>query len=61
VAPTIASGDEAPAPLRLPLGVDSYRDLHAAYEARLALLERSRDVALSGAGADGTGPELYRS
>ena len=47
VAAIIASADGAEAPLRLPLGVDTYRDLHAAYEARLKLLEESRDVAES--------------
>jgi NAD(P)-dependent dehydrogenase (short-subunit alcohol dehydrogenase family) len=43
----IASADAGQAPLRLPLGVDTYRDLHAAYESRLTLLESLRDVAVS--------------
>ncbi len=43
----IASADGADAPLRLPLGADRCRDVHAAYVQRLELLEASRDLALS--------------
>lgn len=43
----IASADGPEAPLRLPLGADTYRDVHAAYLRRLELLEASRDLALS--------------
>jgi NAD(P)-dependent dehydrogenase (short-subunit alcohol dehydrogenase family) len=47
----IASVDVSPAPLRLPLGDDTYRDVRAAYMARLDHLDASRDIALSVAGA----------
>jgi NAD(P)-dependent dehydrogenase (short-subunit alcohol dehydrogenase family) len=47
----IASLDVSPAPLRLPLGDDTYRDVRAAYIARLDHLDASRDIALSVAGA----------
>lgn len=43
----IASADGAEAPLRLPLGADTYRDVRAAYMRRLELLDASRDLALS--------------
>jgi NAD(P)-dependent dehydrogenase (short-subunit alcohol dehydrogenase family) len=43
----IASADGPQAPLRLPLGVDTYEALHAAYGQRLELLEATRDLALS--------------
>ena len=43
----IAGVDRAEAPLRLPLGIDTYADVHAAYLRRLELLEKSRDVAVS--------------
>lgn len=43
----IVSVGGADAPLRLPLGADTYRDLRAAYPRRLELLEASRDLALS--------------
>jgi len=47
VGAMIASADSAEAPLRLPLGADTYRDVRAAYISRLELLDASRDVALS--------------
>lgn len=43
----IATADSPEAPLRLPLGADTYRDLRAAYTHRLELLETSRDLTLS--------------
>ena len=43
----IASADAADAPLRLPLGVDTYHSLHAVYESRLAQLEEAREIATS--------------
>ena len=43
----IASADDPEAPLRLPLGADTYRDVHAAYLRRLQTLEASRDLAMS--------------
>jgi NAD(P)-dependent dehydrogenase (short-subunit alcohol dehydrogenase family) len=43
----IASADGDSAPLRLPLGSDTYKDLHAVYEQRLELLEASRETALA--------------
>jgi NAD(P)-dependent dehydrogenase (short-subunit alcohol dehydrogenase family) len=46
-AAMIASADGPEAPLRLPLGTDTYHDLHAAYEHRLKQLEAGREVALS--------------
>jgi NAD(P)-dependent dehydrogenase (short-subunit alcohol dehydrogenase family) len=50
-AAIIASVDVSPAPLRLPLGDDTYRDVRAAYVARLDHLDSSRQLALSVAGA----------
>ncbi len=47
VAAMINSADGAPAPLRLPLGIDTYRDVRAAYLQRLQLLEDSQDIAES--------------
>jgi NAD(P)-dependent dehydrogenase (short-subunit alcohol dehydrogenase family) len=47
VAAMVASADVEPAPLRLPLGGDTYRDVRASYVERLALLDASKDVALS--------------
>jgi hypothetical protein len=47
----IASADVSPAPLRLPLGDDTYRDIRAAYMERLERLDASRDIALSVADA----------
>ena len=46
-AAMIASSDAEPAPLRLPLGGDTYRDVRASYVERLDLLDASKDVALS--------------
>jgi NAD(P)-dependent dehydrogenase (short-subunit alcohol dehydrogenase family) len=46
-AAMIASVDVEPAPLRLPLGGDTYQDVRASYVERLALLDGSKDVALS--------------
>ena len=43
----IASVDLSPAPLRLTLGSDAYRLMHAALTQRLALLESQRTIALS--------------
>jgi NAD(P)-dependent dehydrogenase (short-subunit alcohol dehydrogenase family) len=47
VRAVIAGVDDEDAPLRLPLGADTYRDLHSAYSQRLELLEASRELALS--------------
>ena len=47
----IESADGAEAPLRLPLGDDTYRDVRASYVRRLELLDASRDLAHSVAGA----------
>jgi hypothetical protein len=47
----IASADEPEAPLRLPLGTDTYSHVHAAYLQRLELLEASQYLALSVAGS----------
>ena len=47
----IASADGAEAPLRPPLGADTYRDVHTAYVRRLEFLEASRDLALSVTGS----------
>jgi NAD(P)-dependent dehydrogenase (short-subunit alcohol dehydrogenase family) len=47
----IASADDPGAPLRLPLGTDTYSHVHAAYLQRLELLEASQDLALSVAGS----------
>ena len=47
----IDSADGETAPLRLPLGDDTYRDVRASYVRRLELLDASRDLALSVAGA----------
>lgn len=52
VAAIIASGDGQDAPLRLPLGVDTYDGLHAVYTSRLAALEAAHDVATA-VGDDG--------
>ncbi|WP_200919323.1 SDR family oxidoreductase [Curtobacterium sp. Leaf261] len=46
-AAMITSADDPQAPLRLPLGVDTFDDLHAAYSTRLRQLEAMRDVARS--------------
>jgi NAD(P)-dependent dehydrogenase (short-subunit alcohol dehydrogenase family) len=43
----IASADGPDAPLRLPLGEDTYRDVRASYVKRLELLDASRETALS--------------
>ncbi|MBB4934826.1 NAD(P)-dependent dehydrogenase (short-subunit alcohol dehydrogenase family) [Lipingzhangella halophila] len=43
----IDSVDREPAPLRLPLGSDTYHDVRAALTARLAELDAQRDTALS--------------
>lgn len=51
VAATIASSDSEEAPLRLPLGVDTYDGLHVVYESRLSQLEDAREVAMSVADA----------
>ncbi|MDO9407020.1 SDR family oxidoreductase [Patulibacter sp.] len=47
VAAIIASVDDAAAPLRLPLGPDTYADVRASLVARLEALDAARDVALS--------------
>jgi NAD(P)-dependent dehydrogenase (short-subunit alcohol dehydrogenase family) len=47
VAAIIATVDTSPAPLRLPLGRDTYQDVRAAYVKRMEELEAHRDVALS--------------
>jgi NAD(P)-dependent dehydrogenase (short-subunit alcohol dehydrogenase family) len=49
-AAMISSVGVSPAPLRLPLGDDTYRDVRAAYVTRLDHLDASRDIALSVAG-----------
>jgi NAD(P)-dependent dehydrogenase (short-subunit alcohol dehydrogenase family) len=41
------AGVDDDAPLRLPLGADTHRDLYSAYSQRLELLEASRELALS--------------
>jgi NAD(P)-dependent dehydrogenase (short-subunit alcohol dehydrogenase family) len=46
-AAMIASVQSSPAPLRLPLGRDTYEDVRAAYVRRLEELDAHRDVALS--------------
>ncbi|MGK5685088.1 SDR family oxidoreductase [Actinoplanes sp. URMC 104] len=46
-AAMIASADGDEAPLRLPLGDDTYRDVRASYVRRLERLDASREVALS--------------
>ncbi|WP_306207371.1 SDR family oxidoreductase [Actinoplanes sp. RD1] len=46
-AAMIASADGAEAPLRLPLGADTYRDVRAALVARLENHDAHRDAALS--------------
>ncbi|WP_243715202.1 hypothetical protein [Micromonospora sp. KC207] len=43
----IASADRPDAPLRLPLGEDTYRDVRASYVKRLELLDASRETASS--------------
>lgn len=43
----IDSVDIEPAPLRLTLGSDAYRDVRAALAGRLAALDAQRDVALA--------------
>jgi NAD(P)-dependent dehydrogenase (short-subunit alcohol dehydrogenase family) len=43
----IASADGVDAPLRLPLGGDTYRDVRTSYVKRLDLLDASREIALS--------------
>ena len=48
----IESADGAEAPMRLPLGADTYRDVRASYVRRLELLDASRDLARSVTGAD---------
>jgi len=46
-AAIIDAATETPARLRVPLGVDSYRDVHASYLARLQEHDAQRDRALS--------------
>jgi len=46
-AAMIASAQRSPAPLRLPLGRDTYEDVRASYVRRLEELDAHRDVALS--------------
>jgi NAD(P)-dependent dehydrogenase (short-subunit alcohol dehydrogenase family) len=46
-AAMIASVQTSPAPLRLPLGRDTYEDVRASYVRRLEELDAHRDVALS--------------
>jgi NAD(P)-dependent dehydrogenase (short-subunit alcohol dehydrogenase family) len=46
-AAMIASARTSPAPLRLPLGRDTYEDVRASYVRRLEELDAHRDVALS--------------
>ncbi|WBU38008.1 SDR family oxidoreductase [Homoserinibacter sp. YIM 151385] len=49
--------DSGRTPLRLPLGVDTYRDVHAAYTRRMHELEASKDLAESVAATGaGTAP-----
>ena len=43
----VASVRTSPAPLRLPLGRDTYRDVRASYVKRLEELDAHRDLALS--------------
>ena len=43
----IASAQTSPAPLRLPLGGDTYDDIRASYVRRLEELDAHRDLALS--------------
>jgi NAD(P)-dependent dehydrogenase (short-subunit alcohol dehydrogenase family) len=43
----IASVEQSPAPKRLTLGPDAYREIHAALTSRLSTLEGQRDIALS--------------
>jgi NAD(P)-dependent dehydrogenase (short-subunit alcohol dehydrogenase family) len=46
-AAMIASAQTSPAPLRLPLGRDTYEDVRASYVRRLEELDAHRDLALS--------------
>lgn len=46
-AAIIASAQTSPAPLRLPLGRDTYEDVRASYVRRLEELDAQRDLALS--------------
>ena len=46
-AAMIASARTSPAPLRLPLGRDTYEDVRASYVRRLEELDAHRDLALS--------------
>ena len=46
-AAMIASAQASPAPLRLPLGRDTYEDVRASYVRRLEELDAHRDLALS--------------
>jgi NAD(P)-dependent dehydrogenase (short-subunit alcohol dehydrogenase family) len=46
-AAMIASAQSASAPLRLPLGRDTYQDVRASYVRRLEELDAQRDLALS--------------
>lgn len=43
----IASVEQSPAPRRLTLGADAYREIHAALTSRLAMLEGQKELALS--------------
>jgi len=43
----IASAEQSPAPSRLVLGPDAYREIHAALTSRLSTLERQKELALS--------------